>query len=275
MYTLLFIFSFALGTIIGSFLNVVAFRYGTKKDLGGRSSCMVCTQQLKWYELIPIVSYVMLSGKCRTCRAKISSQYPYVESITGLLFALIFMKFMTVLEISPVIFVILFTFYAFMFSTLVVISVYDMRHKMIPDKLVFLFSGLSLLWAVIVSGLLGSDYLGMVVNILAGPILALPFALLWFMSRGKWIGFGDAKLAVGMGWFLGLAGGVSAIALGFWIGALVSIALLLVSKFAKNRIKITRHTEIPFAPFLILGLALVFFFNFDFFYINDLLNYAF
>ncbi len=185
------------------------------------------------------------------------------------------MKFMTVLEISPVIFVILFTFYAFMFSTLVVISVYDMRHKMIPDKLVFLFSGLSLLWAVIVSGLLGSYYLGMVVNILAGPILALPFALLWFMSRGKWIGFGDAKLAVGMGWFLGLAGGVSAIALGFWIGALVSIALLLVSKFAKNRIKITRHTEIPFAPFLILGLALVFFFNFDFFYINDLLNYAF
>ncbi len=57
MYTLLFIFSFALGTIIGSFLNVVAFRYGTKKDLGGRSSCMVCTQQLKWYELIPIVSF--------------------------------------------------------------------------------------------------------------------------------------------------------------------------------------------------------------------------
>lgn len=275
MYTIFFIFSFALGTIIGSFLNVVAYRYGTKKDLGGRSSCVACTQQLKWYELIPIVSYVMLSGKCRTCRSKISAQYPYVESITGLLFALIYLKFMPALEVSPIIFVLLFAFFAFMFSLLVVISVYDMRHKMIPDKLVFLFSGVSLAWVIVVFGFLGRDYFSMVVNILAGPIIALPFALLWYFSGGKWIGFGDAKLALGMGWFLGLAGGVSAVALGFWIGALVSITLLIVSKYAKNKIKITRNTEIPFAPFLILGLALTFFFNFDFFFINEILTYVF
>jgi len=275
MFTLFFLFSFALGTIIGSFLNVVAYRYGTKKDLGGRSSCMTCCEQLKWYELIPVVSYVMLSGKCRTCRAKISAQYPYVESITGLLFALLYLKLLPALEFSPIIFLALFAFFAFIFSLLIVIAVYDIRHKMIPNKLVYLFSGLSLLMLVLVSFISDLGFVEFAVDILAGPILAIPFALLWYFSGGKWIGFGDAKIALGMGWFLGLAGGVSAIALGFWIGAIVSVFLLLASKLSKSKVKITRTTEIPFAPFLLIGLIVIFFFNFDFFYINDLLNYVF
>jgi leader peptidase (prepilin peptidase)/N-methyltransferase len=274
MFTIFFIFSFVLGTIIGSFLNVVAYRYGTAKNLGGRSSCMACTQQLKWYELIPVVSYVMLSGKCRTCKSKISAQYPYVESITGLLFALIFLKFMPFLEISPIMFTILFAFFAYIFSILMVVAVYDMRHKMIPDRLVLLFSGLSFLMLFPMYYFSGASLVSLIVAILAGPILALPFALLWFFSGGKWIGFGDAKIALGMGWFLGIAGGISAVALGFWIGAIVSVFLLLVSKYGKGKTKITRNTEIPFAPFLLIGLALVFFFNFDFFYINELLTYV-
>jgi prepilin signal peptidase PulO-like enzyme (type II secretory pathway) len=274
MFTIFFLFSFALGAIIGSFLNVVAYRYGTAKNLGGRSSCMTCCQQLKWYELIPVVSYVMLSGKCRTCKSKISSQYPFVESITGLLFALTFLKLLPVLETSPLVFVLLFAFFAYIFSILMVIAVYDIRHKMIPDRLVFLFSSLSLAMLVFMFFISGDNLISLVINLLSGPVLALPFALLWYFSKGKWIGFGDAKIALGMGWFLGLAGGVSAVALGFWIGAVVSIFLLLVSKYGKSKIKITRNTEIPFAPFLLIGLAVVFFFNFDFFYINQLMSYA-
>ncbi len=274
MFTIFFIFSFLLGIIIGSFLNVVAYRYGTAKNLGGRSSCMTCTQQLKWYELIPVVSYVMLSGKCRTCKSKISAQYPYVESITGLLFTLIFLKFMPILEVSPMMFLSIFSFYAFVFSLLVVVAVYDMRHKMIPDRLVFLFSALSFLVILLMYFISSANITSLIINILAGPVLALPFALLWYFSDGKWIGFGDAKLALGMGWFLGIAGGVSAVALGFWIGAVVSVFLLLVSKFRKGKTKITRKTEIPFAPFLLVGLAIVFFFNFDFFYINELITYV-
>jgi prepilin signal peptidase PulO-like enzyme (type II secretory pathway) len=274
MFTIFFLFSFALGAIIGSFLNVVAYRYGTAKNLGGRSSCMTCCQQLKWYELIPVVSYVMLSGKCRTCKSKISSQYPFVESITGLLFALTFLKLLPVLETSPLVFVLLFAFFAYIFSILMVIAVYDIRHKMIPDRLVFLFSSLSLAMLVFMFFISGDNLISLVINLLSGPVLALPFALLWYFSKGKWIGFGDAKIALGMGWFLGLAGGVSAVALGFWIGAVVSIFLLLVSKYGKSKIKITRNTEIPFAPFLLIGLAVVFLFNFDFFYINQLMSYA-
>jgi leader peptidase (prepilin peptidase)/N-methyltransferase len=274
MLTIFFLFSFALGTIIGSFLNVVAYRYGTSKSLGGRSSCMSCCQQLKWYELIPVVSYVLLSGKCRTCKSKISAQYPFVESITGLLFAMTFLKFLPILEQSPLVFVFMFSFFAFIFSLLMVIAVYDMRHKMIPDRLVYLFSGLSLFMIAVLYFISGSNLISLVIAILAGPILALPFALLWYFSGGKWIGFGDAKLALGMGWFLGLSGGFSAVALGFWIGAIVSLFLLAVSKYGKGKTKITRRTEIPFAPFLLIGLALVFFFNFDFFYINELMSYV-
>ncbi len=274
MLTIFFLFSFALGTIIGSFLNVVAYRYGTSKSLGGRSSCMSCCQQLKWYELIPVVSYVLLSGKCRTCKSKISAQYPFVESITGLLFAMTFLKFLPILEQSPLVFVFMFSFFAFIFSLLMVIAVYDMRHKMIPDRLVYLFSGLSLFMIAVLYFISGSNLISLVIAILAGPILALPFALLWYFSGGKWIGFGDAKLALGMGWFLGLSGGFSAVALGFWIGAIVSLFLLAVSKYGKGKTKITRRTEIPFAPFLLIELALVFFFNFDFFYINELMSYV-
>ncbi len=275
MYSIFFLFSFVLGTIIGSFLNVVAYRYGTSKNLGGRSSCMTCCTQLKWYELIPVVSYFMLYGKCRTCRSKISAQYPFVESVTGILFAFTFLKFLPILESSPITFICVFAFFAYIFSLLVVIAVYDMRHKMIPDKLVFIFAGLSLLWAIFIYGFVAKDYFSLGVNLLAGPILALPFALLWYFSRGRWIGFGDAKLALGMGWFLGLAGGISAVALGFWVGAVASILLLIMSKFAKNKMKITRNTEIPFAPFLLIGLVFVFFFNFDFFYINEIMTYVF
>jgi leader peptidase (prepilin peptidase) / N-methyltransferase len=275
MFTIFFIFAFALGTIIGSFLNVVAYRYGTSKNLGGRSSCMACCQQLKWYELIPIVSYVMLSGKCRTCRSKISAQYPYVESITGLLFTLLYLKFLPILESEPILFITLFAYFAFIFSILMVIAVYDIRHKMIPDKLVFMFSGFSLIALLPMFYFSGYSYISLIVAVLAGPILALPFAFLWYISHGKWIGFGDAKIALGMGWFLGLAGGVSAVTLGFWAGAIVSVFLLIVSKYGKGKTKITRYTEIPFAPFLLIGLALVFFFNFDFFYINELLSYVF
>ena len=113
-----------------------------------------------------------------------------------------------------------------------------------------------------------------VYDLLAGPLLALPFALLWFFSRGKWIGFGDAKLALGIGWFVGYIGGPSAIALGFWIGAVVSVGLLMWSKITQKGVVIDRHTEIPFAPFLIIGLALVFFLQIDLFYMKEILAYG-
>ena len=124
------IFFLFLGAIIGSFLNVVILRYG-KDSLDGRSHCMGCDKQLKWWELIPIVSYVFLRGKCSGCGKKISIQYPLVELLTGLLFLGAYLKLEHILEIL---------FVSLLFSILVFVLVYDLYHKIIPDFFSYSFA---------------------------------------------------------------------------------------------------------------------------------------
>jgi len=260
MNILIFIFIFLLGTIIGSFLNVVIYRFNTGRTIvKGRSICMTCNRNLRWYELIPVFSYLFQLGKCRRCAEKISHQYPIVEFITGIVFVLIAQHFLPALFFTPFAFLLLVILYVFLFSLLIVISVYDLRHKIIPDKLVYTFSLVAFL-SVFVNHY-GAGYLFMVPTLpsfLAGPILAAPFALLWLLSKGKWMGLGDAKLMLGLGWMLGLPQGLASIILAFWIGAVTS---LLAMFFTKK--KMTMKTEIPFAPFLIIGALVAFLFNLD------------
>lgn len=240
------VFSFILGAIIGSFLNVLIYRSRTGMGIGGRSMCMSCGKTLGWSELMPILSFIIQRGRCTACRSRISWQYPAVELATAVMFALIIYRWppsslgdLISAAISIVI-----------ASLLVVITAYDLRHKIIPDGFVLAFDLLALVtvfWDV--SRGLHPPHIW---TLLAGPILALPFALLWLVSRGRWIGLGDAKLALGIGWLLGLNSGASAIILAFWIGAAVS----LIWMFAiYHRYK--RGIEIPFGPFLVLGTVLV------------------
>jgi prepilin signal peptidase PulO-like enzyme (type II secretory pathway) len=154
-----------------------------------------------------------------------------------------------------------------------VILVYDLKHKIIPDGLVYSFIALSLLklflFHISYSTFLIPNYL----DLLAGPILFLAFFLLWYLSGGRWMGLGDGKLAWGIGWFLGFFGSISAIILGFWIGAGFGIIILVIQKLlASGRKKITMKSEIPFAPFLILGLILVYFFGLDVMGLHSFLN---
>ena len=252
---------FIFGAIIGSFLNVVILRYG-KENLKGRSKCPSCGKQLRYFELIPILSFIFLRRKCGNCKQKISWQYSLVEIVTGTLFLLIFnFQFSISKQFS------IFNFQFFnlillwlIFSLLIIIFVYDLRHKIIPDALVFSFVGLSL-----INVLINFNGFSWASNLWAGPILAFPFAFLWFISKGRWIGLGDAKLILGIGFFLGLSQGFSAVMFAVWAGAIVGIALILLSKFyAKKRLSFgdknfTIKSELPFAPFLILSVTAVFF----------------
>lgn len=265
MELLWILFYFTLGTIIGSFLNVVALRYNSGRLITGRSACFSCGEVLSSYDLIPVLSYVIGFGRCRSCGSSISLQYPLIEIFTGILF----------LGVHLSGFSLLYSFYALViFSILIIILIYDFKHNIIPDGLVYSFIAL-----VFIGLFIDFSSLTLIVpsvsNLIAGPIISFPFILLWFISRGRWIGLGDAKLALGIGWMLGLIGGFSAIVLSFWIGAVVSVSLLLwgrISLYFSKRAwwsttlfsgsrQLTIKSEIPFAPFLIVGLLLVFFFN--------------
>ena len=255
MTTLTTIIFFLLGLIIGSFLNVVILRYNTKKNLGGRSACMVCQHVLKWYELIPLFSFIFLGGRCSVCKTKISRQYPLVEFATGIVFAGLFLKFQDLFKADTIIFIFTYIYYALMFSLLIIISVYDLRHKIIPDMLVFFFGIFAFVGMFLFSGSGFYIHFPSILEFLSGIIIALPFALIWLVSRGVWMGLGDAKLALGLGWFLGLSRVLSGVVMAFWSGAIIGIILLAFSK--KHGMK----SEIPFAPFLVLGALIAFLFE--------------
>lgn len=248
MNSFFLVFSFILGTLIGSFLNVVALRYNTGMTLKGRSKCFSCNRTLTALELIPIVSFLLQGGSCSKCKSKISWQYPLVEIFAGILFVLIFYFFPPV-SLAASIWTI---YYLFITSILLVIVVYDIRHKIIPDALVYTFAIVSLAKLFVTPEL--TFIVPSLIDILAGPIAAAPFFLLWLVSKGTWMGLGDAKLALGIGWTLGLILALSSIVLAFWIGAIVSVVwMMIVFKKLKARY------EVPFGPYLILGMYIVLF----------------
>ena len=253
------IFGGIFGIVVGSFLNVVALRLRTGRGLGGRSSCASCNTVLKWHELIPVVSFLVQKGRCRSCHTRISVQYPLVELLTGVLFALSMWKAFTMGIFVPFHAVHLMS----IVSILVVIFVYDIRHTIIPDSFVYAFAALALLYGFAPYALI--PYGAWWYTPLSGILTALPFAILWFVSAGRWMGFGDAKLSLGIGFMLGILGGFSAIVWSFWIGAVVSLLLMFVSKTRLRRggVGLTMKSEVPFAPFLIIGLLFVLFSSVD------------
>ncbi|HEY4487374.1 MAG TPA: prepilin peptidase [Candidatus Paceibacterota bacterium] len=214
-----------LGLIVGSFLNVVILRLG-EKSLGGRSACPSCGTQLRFFDLIPVLSFLALRGRCRYCSARISIQYPLVEIATAAFFVLIAAAGLPIH--STVLALIIVAFLICMFA-------YDLRYKLIPDVWVWPFCILALVFSVFFLEPSTSN----LEVVLAGPLTTLPILLLWALSYpftgslGQWMGFGDVKLALGIGWLLamptpiGLPLGLISIFLAFVIGAAVSVTILL------------------------------------------------
>ncbi|MES2225091.1 MAG: prepilin peptidase [Patescibacteria group bacterium] len=246
---LLPLFIFIFGLIIGSFLNVVILRMNTGRSIAnGRSKCARCSVPLSWYELIPVFSYLGLRGKCKTCSEHISFQYPIVELLTGITFTILYGAALHAHGFT-LIGLLVFLFSIKVASLLIIIFVYDIKHSIIPDAIVYLFILLSLVsiaWNMfLIPGFAAGP------AIVYGVLVALPFFLLWYFSKGAFMGFGDVKLALGMGWLLGLVGGFSAVMFSFWIGGIVGLFLLAVSR------KHSMRSQVPFAPFLILGTFIV------------------
>ena len=208
---------------------------------------MHCKKHLQWFDMVPLASWVALRGKCRYCGAKISIQYPLVEAATGIIFALIGGAGLPLLVIP---------FALAAAALLVCIFVYDLYHTIIPDVWVWPFCILAFAFS-----LFSTNYQLPTTNyLLAGPAAASILFALWLVSRGAWMGFGDVKLALGMGWLLGFPAGIVAVFFGFVLGAATTVPLLMWGKLrAGSHGGLTMKSEVPFGPFLIASTCIIWF----------------
>lgn len=217
-----------LGLIIGSFISAVTYRI--PRNLGfvkGRSFCDSCKAELKWYDNIPLFSYLFYRGASRCCNQKISLRYPLIELFTALGFVVLYLFSLPVI-------------YYLLFTSSLIIFVIDLEHQIIPDE----FSWLLLLLAFY---FLHSTFY---ISLFSGFLFSLILLILYLSTSGRGMGLGDVKLAIPLGFILGLSKGVTWLILSFIIGGIVAVVLLLLKR-AKLK------TKIAFGPFLIIAFWII------------------
>jgi len=236
------IFSFLFGTAIGSFLNVLIYRLPIGKSIVKPGSfCPHCRKPIKWYENIPIVSFLLLGGKCSGCRKSISLRYPLVELFTGLIFLCLFIKFDLGVE---------FFFYLFFFCSLIVISGIDFSHQIIPD----IISMPGIIIGIAFQLLNGNVKLGLVGLFFGGGLILLIRVFGGWVYKKEVMGLGDVYLTAMIGAFVGFPFVLVAIFFAALSGSVVGI--LFIASTKQNR-----ESPIPFGPFLSLGGAVVILFH--------------
>lgn len=224
---------FLLGIILGSFLNVCIYRIPSKESiLCPSSNCPNCSTPLHWYDLIPLLSYIIQRGKCRYCGHRISLQYPIVEFLNGLLYLVLYNRYGLNIH---------FVFYAIIFSILIVISFIDLYYQIIPDSLNILILIIGIIYEVLNLKLYNIS-LKPINNLLGLLIPSIFFILITIVSKGG-MGGGDAKLIGTLGFILGIKKVLLNMFLAFILGAIISIFLLIF------KIK-ERKDPIPFGPFI-------------------------
>jgi leader peptidase (prepilin peptidase)/N-methyltransferase len=265
---MLYILIFLFGLTVGSFLNVVICRLETKEPIFlSRSHCPYCGTSLKWFDNIPLLSFVFLGGRCRYCRRKISYRYPLVELATGLLFLSVVLRLPSVAEGFHGLTAIASFYYLVIISFLVVIFVYDLKHYLIPDKIVYPAIGITLLYQLafafdFASLRSGSNLYSELVEgykfftpyLLSAVLSAGFFFALVVVSKGKWMGLGDVKLAGLIGLVLGWPNILLALFLAFLSGAIIGLLLVILGKKGLK-------SQIPFGPFLAGATILVILFG--------------
>jgi leader peptidase (prepilin peptidase)/N-methyltransferase len=231
--------AFFYGISIGSFLNVLIDRLPNDESVvRGRSHCDHCKRTLEWYELIPLISYIIQGGKSRCCGRKLSIQYPLIELFTGIGFVIIYQALLTSFTANW--FLILITNLT-IFACLLVIFVADLKTYIIPDSMLVIA-----IIAATAGLLLGQNTLSILPNIYAAVGAGLFFLALYLGTRGRGMGFGDVKLAILLGLITGYPGIVINLYIAFLTGAFIGVILIL---YRQKSFK----SQLPFGPFLIAG----------------------
>ncbi len=230
MLLFLYIIIFLYGLLIGSFLNVCIYRIPRYENIvTTRSHCMQCGTQIKWYDLVPFFSYIILGGKCRKCKTRLSLQYPLVELFNALLYCSIFLvngfNFVSVI-------------YCLMTSALLVLSIIDFRTYEIPF-------GINVFIGILGLIRMGLDWTDWVNYVLGFCTVGLFLLLLYFLTKGRGIGGGDIKLMAAAGLVLGWKLILLAFILGCLLGSVLHVIRMRVSK--ADRV-------LAFGPYLAMGI---------------------
>jgi prepilin signal peptidase PulO-like enzyme (type II secretory pathway) len=237
-----------LGLLFGSFVNALVWRLRQKRNwVSERSECTHCHRVLSARDLIPVFSWLLLRGKCRYCHKRIEDS-PLVELSLPILFVLSYVFWPAPLQGAGLYD---FCFWLIFLVGFVALAVYDLKWFLLPDKIVFTLIALSIVEVVGRILLFDAPWQDAAGSLIGAGVISGLFALIFVLSRGKWIGFGDVKLAIVLGILAG--GALPALLVLFvasMIGTIVSLPLVLTGKA-------TRKSHLPFGPMLILGLVIV------------------
>ena len=238
------------GLIIGSFLTALSFRIPKKISIAkGRSFCDKCKKEIAWYDNIPLLSYLLLKGKCRNCHKRISLRYPLIELSTTLTFLVIYIIYTLHITsfIDSVFYawgnalgVITLPYFIFISIILITIFIIDLEKGIIPDNLIFI------LYLTVSTFLILTHMENFYLYFFAGIMSSLLLYFLFFITKGRGMGLGDVKLAIPLGTILGPTISLVWIFLAFLTGAYIGIILILIKK---ARLK----DKLSFGPFLIFA----------------------
>lgn len=229
---LFYIIVFLYGIVIGSFLNVLIYRIPKKENLVmTRSHCMSCGYQLRWFDLIPLFSFLALGGKCRKCKTRLSVQYPIIEALNGVLYLAVFARYGVSVESL---------LYCLLFSALLALSVIDFRTYEIPTGFNYFILTLGLIRVVTDFGNWPEYAIGLVA-------VSLVLYLIYRVSNGAAIGGGDVRLMAATGLLLGWKRNILAFLLGCIIGSVIHLARMKISK--ADRV-------LAMGPYLAVGVAI-------------------
>ena len=276
MTALIYFFVFYFAAIVGSGLNVFVkscekkffkteeniksekrfYKKDLKKSLTRRSACPSCNKELSPKELFPIFSYLFQKGKCSSCKTKISTRYLFVELISGFSFLLIFNYFYA-LSLPNNEFIFNTIFFFLITCTLISIFIFDLNHKIIPNKSLYALLPLVVLYLLGLKFIFNYD-INIFHHFFKSLFLALPFFMLWLLSRGRAIGFADWKFIFILSLlFTEYSKNITFIFNAFWLGLIFVIIISAIEK------KLKLNAEVAFGPFLIMSFYLVYFSNFN------------
>ncbi|RDY26651.1 prepilin peptidase [Romboutsia weinsteinii] len=243
MEYIMMIYMYIIGTIFGSFFNVCIFRIPNNQSISNPPShCYNCNNRLKPLDLVPILSWVFLKGRCRYCGEKISPRYALVELLTGVLFVLVYNVYgLNIITL----------YYLILVSLLVVITFIDIDHYIIPNGLIIFGSIFGVLFSLMGQGIeLKDSILGAIIS---GGGMFLLIYLIELIVKKEVMGGGDIKLFAMIGLFLGVEGGLLTILLSIYVGAIYGVGIILYSKAKKK----DYNSVIPYGPFISVGSIIV------------------